>query len=245
MNIKPQLFLTMVAALAVLNIGTPGQEQGSSQQPRVDKSPQMTSRLLTEFVAANCETTLMQTDHLMMNLLNESFSKGMVIVFGKHSDYKYITSIIRNWLITYREAPQERLEFRQGGSRGPKPFVEIWLVPNGAELPAVSPPPTAEESKESKPVFIKAGIFSEAYEYPDGVAGCELPLDVEGFAELLRNNPKFRGNIVVVGPDRKYNRKREKELMAKLLDAGVQRSRIRAFVLKKRVAGVELWIRPA
>jgi hypothetical protein len=122
--------------------------------------------------------------------------------------------------------------------------IEMWLVPAGAEIPEIvsQPEPEVAEKPEKEPKTpAKPYIFSS--EFYDGVAGCGEELDLEGFAETLKKNPKSRGNIVIMLMTKADFREKEKEIIDFLTGKGIARKRLRTFYVNS-FGGVELWLLP-
>jgi hypothetical protein len=204
--------------------------------------------LLEKFSRYNCEYVLMQTDRFLVELSNNPVSTGYVIIYGKPRIAAAASREMKNW-IKNRGFDVSRTVFIDGGGIGGRAEIEFWLVPPGAAPPEPSPQPESVEpdktiasETEIRPPN-KPYIFSS--EYYDGVAGCgeSEELNLEGFAALLKENPKSRGNIVIILDTKAGFREKEKEILDYLTAKGIARKRLRTFYVNS-FGGVELWFLP-
>lgn len=204
--------------------------------------------LLEKFSRYNCEYVLMMTDRFLVELSNNPVSAGYVIIYGKPRIAAAAMREMKNW-IKIRGFDPSRTVFIDGGGIGGRAEIEFWLVPPGAAPPEPSPQPeyvesdkTAASETETRPPN-KPYIFSK--EYYDGVAGCgeSEELNLEGFAALLKENPKSRGNIVIILDTKNGFREKEKEILNYLTGKGIARKRLRTFHVNS-FGGVELWFLP-
>lgn len=230
------------ALLALFLFAAPTLAQTTDPSEQIDfQTVRPKARLFDELLNTTCELTMMTTDNLIISIQNDPSLTGVVIIYGSASEFSRTEWMIRNHLNNRKV--RDFVELKRGGAKGQRAVVQFWLVPRGAEAPEISPKPTEEDLKEVKiATFTKPTIFSS--EYMDGVPGCTLPLDIDGYAQLLKSNPKYRGNIVVLGPSRSENRAEAKRLLKKLMDSGVRKSKVRTFSQRSPDGGTELWIIP-
>ena len=199
-------------------------------------------------VGSNCEEGLAKMDGFLEALSNDPAAQGYIILYQEGNNPRSTSGRAReltNW-ISFRNFDRNRITFGRGTVQVDA-RTQFWLVPAGAENPeilAADPkalempaPPEPVESKPTKPY-----IFTS--EYADGVDGCKDPFDKAGFAEELKANPGYQGNIVIRAPSRSAFRETEKEILSELASHGVLRDRLRTFFVKESLWGIELWILP-
>lgn len=181
-------------------------------------------------------------------LQNEPSAVGYIITYASLRTVATKERQTRNY-IKVRGVDQSRFVFVNGRGRTRKPIIEFWLVPAGAEPPSPTELPEDEEAesegeiKEESVDKTKPYIFSS--EYYDGVQcyGESSEIDLEGYAQILKENPKARGNIVIIVFSKAEFRKKEKEIARFLTKKGIARKRLRTFH-KKSFGGVEIWFLP-
>lgn len=205
-------------------------------------------QLLEKFSRQNCEYVLMMTDSFMVELSNNPVSTGYAIIYGKPRIAAAAMREIRNWL-KMRRFDESRMVFIEGGGIGGRAEIEFWLVPPGAAPPEPSPQPEYVEPDKTDATVTEPRKPTEPYifsrEYYDGVAGCgeSEELNLEGFAALLKENPKSRGNVVIILDTRAGFREKEKEILDYLTGKGIARKRLRTFYVNS-FGGVEFWFLP-
>ncbi len=207
------------------------------------------ARLIERMQNPNCEYRQMIMDVFFTELNNDPNAMGYIFTFGSPRRVAEVERKIRANL-KWRKFDSSRITFVNGGGRSKKPTIEFWLVPIGADIPTPEPPvedeadfDTTEDKPEIKPDPKKPYIFSE--EFYDGGACIDdvQGLDLEGYAKFLKENPKSRGNIVILMMTKTEFREKEKEILDFLKSKGIARKRLRTFH-QKTFGGVELWILP-
>lgn len=136
------------------------------------------ARKFDEFESYNCEDMMARLDYFANDIVNEPNSKGFVIVYeGKY--FKYVnnskgedklknflprfsesafrTRLMQNYLLNFRRFPKEKILFISGGFRE-NHTVELWTVPNGANLPKSLPTFKDMKYRKGKPENICSEI---------------------------------------------------------------------------------------
>lgn len=212
----------------------------ASETATIENLPQPV--LVDKFTRGNCEDVLSRMDYFFTELQNDPTAIGYFIAYGKPKPFIIAEREARNWINIKRFDPS-RITFMRGGGNSDKAEIELWLVPSGANPPEVKsmPETVVQETEKETPKPIEPYIFSS--EYYDGIAGCEEELNLEGFAEMLKENPKSRGNIVIMELTRSGFLKKEREILRFLTKQGISRQRLKTFH-QKVFGGVELWFLP-
>lgn len=196
----------------------------------------------------NCEYHMMIMDSFFVDLQNDPNATGYIIIYAGPRTTAIAERQMRSY-IKVRGFPPDRLYFINGGGTSRKATIEFWIVPPGAESPMPTNPPeddepeSVEEINEEHLDPAKPYIFSN--EYYDGVNcyGESEEIDLEGYALILKENPKSRGNIVIMMTSQADFREKEKEILNYLAKKGINRKRLRTFHVKS-FGGVELWYLP-
>ncbi len=200
--------------------------------------------LIDKFTRSNCDEVLARMDAYMIELANNPSDSGYVIIYGKAKQTRFAEREIQNW-IKIRKYDPSRLTTIRGGSDSERAEIEFWRVPPGANPPEVKSPVETEETETPKTNPKEPYIFSS--EYYDGIAGCGSndgeEIDLEGYAKMLKENPKSRGNIVILMTSKTEFRKKEKEILNYLAKKGIARKRLKTFYVNA-FGGVELWFLP-
>jgi hypothetical protein len=206
------------------------------------------SRLVQRLEDPNCEYDMAVLDAYFIELNNDPSASGYVLIYRSPRQIFRSERQVRSYA-SNRRFPVERLVFVDGAAGGSKAIIEYWVTPAGAEPPTpVAPRPDAEPISEEtiveKPADPKEPyIFSS--EYYDGVQcyGESPEIDLDGYARMLKENRKSRGNIVILLTSKAEFRKKEKEILKYLTAQGISRKRLRTFH-QKAFGGVELWLLP-
>lgn len=200
--------------------------------------------LTAEFSHSNCEILLLEVDNFAVRLQNDPSATGYIIVNGTPRARVGAEWQIKNFIKLRRFDPS-RFVFLSGGGDSPAE-IELWLVPPGADPPMPNTSALQTRTPEKFQMPTEPFIFSD--EYADGVGGCSPPLDVEGYAALLKEYPKSRGNIVIFETSQKLFRQKEKEILNQLTKSGITRNRLRTFFKKVEAIqlqeAVQLWLLP-
>jgi len=207
--------------------------------------------LANEFrTEGNCETTLAAADRFFSELSNNPVSQGYIVIYRQGHNTASARSRrreITNW-VKIRHFDPMRITFLEGTVQV-EAKTQFWLVPPGAEPPMVVPddpkalaipkPKVAEtvEIDPSEPYIFTA-------EYADGIEGCKDPFDKEGFAQELKDNPAYRGNIVIAAGNKVDFREMERVILSELASYGVNPKLLRTFYVKASLPSTELWILP-
>lgn len=202
--------------------------------------------LVDKFVRGNCEDLLARMDGFFVQLQNNPTAQGYILINGKRRATEVALRESRNW-IKMRGFSPDRITFVLDIGFSERAELEMYLVPPGAEPPEPQPqteqPPEPEKPEPEPADPNEPYIFSS--EYYDGVAGCGdiEELDLEGYAKILKENPKSRGNVVIMVMTKAEYREKEKEILMFLTSKGIARKRLRIFH-EKTFGGVELWFLP-
>ncbi len=175
----------------------------------------------------------------MNNLQNDPTAKAYIMINGKKIARNAAEKRIKDY-IKLRGSDFERLVFLYGKA-DKTTEIELWLVPSGAKPPA--PKAAIDAASEKFEMPNEPFIFSKEY-----VLDLDESLDVEGYAEVLKEYPKSRGNIVILETSRKLFNRKEKEILAQLSNSGINRNRLKTFFKKVKAEemqqGIKLWVLP-
>jgi hypothetical protein len=103
---------------------------------------------------ANCETEMAHLDNYAIAILNEPQTKAYVIAYGgrrgtAHSEMQMRRSRIKRYLVNNRGIDEKRVIVVDGGLRESL-SIELWLVPDGSEMPKAEPTVSLKEVKYKK-----------------------------------------------------------------------------------------------
>jgi hypothetical protein len=103
---------------------------------------------------ANCETEMAHLDNYAIALLNERQTKAYVIAYGgrrgtARSEMQVRRSRIKRYLVNNRGIDKKRISVVDGGFRESL-SIELWIVPDGSEIPKTEPTVSAKEVKYRK-----------------------------------------------------------------------------------------------
>lgn len=106
----------------------------------------------TEFYG--CDFELLHLDQLLMELQNQPRVRGYIIVYAPSVGSKSDTALayaarMRRYLVVARELEAERVTVVDGGFRE-KLSYEMWVIPEGAGLPAPQPTVSRKNVKLKK-----------------------------------------------------------------------------------------------
>lgn len=216
----------------------------ASETATVEALPE--SVLIDKFTRANCEEVLSRMDYFFTELNNNPTDSAYLIAYGKPKIVATAEREANNW-IKIRRFDSSRITIIRGGGDSEKAEVELWRVPPGANPPEVKSLPETIVQETPKVVISRTEPYIFSSEYYDGIAGCggddASGLDLEGFAEMLKENPKSRGNIVIIELTKNEFLKKEKEILQFLTQQKIARKRLKTFH-QKAFGGVELWFLP-
>lgn len=207
------------------------------------------ARLVDRMTNATCEDRQARMDNFFLELNNDPSATGYIFSFGSPRIVAAVEKQMRANL-KWRKYDTSRITFVNGGGRSKKATIEFWLVPAGADAPEPEPPveneadfDTPRNNTEIKIDPKEPYIFSSEYYDGGACVGEDTELDLEGYAQKLKENPKSRGNIVIMMMTNSEFREKEKEILTFLTKKGINRQRLRTFH-RKTFGGVELWILP-
>lgn len=239
--------MSVIATLTLSFNGFDLCEKTFSETGVVEEIPK--ARMIAQLKNNNCEERQAMMDVFFVELNNEPSAMGYIFSFGSPRAVARVEKQMRANL-KWRKYDESRITFVNGGGRSKKPTVEFWIVPAGAEAPKPVLPDENEADFDTGENNTKAEIdpkkpFVHSREYYDGgsCVGEDPEIDLEGYAEYLKANPKARGNIVILMMTKAEFRQREKEILDFLKFKGIARKRLRTFH-QKTFGGVELWILP-
>ncbi len=126
------------------------------------------------------------TGRIFAALAGNQEARAAIIVHGMQGQARRYAESVRRWMIESRGVDPERLVAMYGGPSD-EMRLELWLVPQGASLPAAN---LADD-------YSKATKF-DTYGYWDGesCASDRLPA-LAIFVEALKQRPDWQGYIVV------------------------------------------------
>lgn len=207
------------------------------------------ARLFDRMKNPQCEERQARMDGFFVELQNQPDATGYIFTFGSPRSVAKVEKAMRA-NIKWRNFPSDRMVFVNGGGRSKKPTIEFWVVPAGADIPEPESPVEDEADFDTSDNTTEVEIdpkapFIHSSEYFDGGAciGEDTEIDLEGYAEYLKANPKARGNIVISLMTKAEFREKEKEILDFLKSKGIAKKRLRTFH-QKTFGGVELWILP-
>lgn len=141
--------------------------------------------LFDEFETATNGYVKMKMDSFFVELSNNPSSQGCILNYGTNREIAKREKQLRN-SITFRKFDAARIVFVNSGFRGIIK-TELWIVPAGAENPAV------------EPAANKIDEFGN-------IANGDLKARLDNFFVELQNRPNKQGSIFIVGPLRKVSR---------------------------------------
>jgi hypothetical protein len=191
----------------------------------------------------NCEEGLARLDAFLTELHNDPGASGVIAVYGDTAakGAGRIRELQLRRYTHFRNFDLTRLIFILGAPRL-SGTTQFWLVPPGAEQPAIEPAPVFTEPRPKLP-------YMHSARYVDGLPECDASgYDVDDYARLLNVEPKARARIVIRESSRPNFNRELKELTAALTKNGISRNRIVAiykYVRPNRLLeGTELWVIP-
>ncbi|HMS43055.1 MAG TPA: hypothetical protein PKE69_22695 [Pyrinomonadaceae bacterium] len=185
----------------------------------------------------NCETLLVTTDYLYIELANEPNSQGYIVISGKNSEIlkkTYIERVIEGAII-FRKLNKKRITIIRG-KETEKMTVQVWKVPTGAEKPDFNEVKwDFRLSPDIKPFvfYANSGEFE---------AICSIPSSDKVYAEFLIENPKCRGHIVIYENSPAKFRKAKADLLKNFPDT--IKNRLKFFFVRRETSIFELWLVP-
>jgi len=205
------------------------------------------ARLVDDYGNLPCEDQMARLDSYFIELQNDPAAQGHIFHYGSARAVAIAERQKRSYM-RVRNMPPDRIVFVNAGpARSIR--TQFWIVPPGAAPPEPEAPSDAEtvpeETEPEAPAPDPAKPYIYSAEYYDGVIcyGMSDEIDLGGYAAMLKENPKYRGNIVIIAMTKAEFRKKEKEIVGFLTKKGIARKRLRTFH-KKTFGGVELWILP-
>lgn len=213
------------------------------------------ARLFETVENPNCDYHMMILDGFFRELQNDPSATGYILTYGSPRSVSRMERQMRSYL-NMRKFDPTRVVFISGGLKG-NLTVEHWIVPAGADSPTVkgddlpekdtadTPKESASDTGTETDAIDKTKPYIFSSEFYDGYTcyGEENEIDLEGYAQILKENPKSRGNIVISLMTKQEFREKEKEILDFLTSKGINRKRLRTFH-QKSFGGVELWFLP-
>lgn len=216
----------------------------ASEMATVEDLPK--PQLVDKFIRGNCEDVLSRMDYFLNELNNNPMDRAYFIAYGKPKIVAIAEREARNW-VKIKGFDPSRITIIRGSSDSEKAEVELWRVPPGADPPEVKSLSETVVQENEKVALNRTEPYIFSSEYYDGIAGCGSDdgsgLDLKGFAEMLKENPKSRGNIVIIELTKNEFLKKEKEILQFLTKQKIARKRLKTFH-QKAFGGVELWFLP-
>lgn len=189
------------------------------------------AKLVNELSYEPCERIRSSLDNLMRDLLDESESKGYIVISG---DKSLETVNAKEWVdgqFKYRKFDEERwVTVKDENSKEYK--IQMWKVPKGAEMPFSFKREFDYSLSLRKPLLfygLEEGNCPEADHY-------------KMFCDFLRANPNLRGNVVVYEKTLNQFRKIKRELLKKSIS--ISPNRLRFFSRKSSYSFFQLWLIP-
>jgi hypothetical protein len=142
---------------------------------------------------------------------------------------------MKRYIQNRRFDPARILFVRAGMLENPR--TEFWLVPAGADSSEIIDGKDYGEGKWSYDLSSVTRPFILEGDYTDVYGLCPTP---DLFPNLLKANPKMRGNIVIYATSRAIFRKSEKDILSRLTKAGIERKRLRTFFVRKTKFDMEM-----
>lgn len=211
---------------------------------RFGVAPLPQARMVDEFRTGgtSCEEGFARLDSFFAELNNNPFDSGLIVIFGDAADAKAAgrrEKQLTNYF-TLRRFDRSRVRIIRGAANTGS--TQFWMVPPGADMPAIIEAPATISTPPSQPYLYAA-------EQTDGVQGCGGNLyDVEEYAKVLQADPKSTARIVISRSSQAKYRAKVREIVAELVRYGVARDRIVTvykYVRPNRMLELtELWIVP-
>lgn len=204
---------------------------------------QSPAKLVDKGGDVGCELFLALFEQFMSTIHNDPQATGYLVIYGGQGDLaKRLT--YESWAggnILSRRFPKDRIRVVHGEDTGGQFKIEFWAVPNGAPKPF-------EEAKLSYVLPEKTRPF--IFDSEDFAEGCPSSKRVF-YRELLKANPKARGNIVIEARTRKRFDQKQRDIVKEFGGKdGVAQNRLRFYFVRERRRWchpdpcVEYWIVP-
>lgn len=194
----------------------------------------------------NCEAGSRALQGFISSLANNPSSEGYIVIYterGKTGSSRQRERELRAAMKLFGGSfDRLRIEIAAFADNAK---TEFWLVPPGTLMHDIQPLDLSGVPKSPEP--------TEPYLYGmeslDGIPECKQEnYDVPSYADHLKQNPKYRGRIVIGATTRARFLRKERGIRSTLARRGVAATRVK-FVSVKADAGplsesVELWVIP-
>jgi hypothetical protein len=124
----------------------------------VEAATPISPQKFDEFKDVNCEDEMARLDNFTINLQNTPASKGVIVFYGgrrfggrlpRRGDAAARAARLKTYLTQRRGIPTEQVIVINGGYRE-EWMAELWMVPQGADLPVGRPTIPIKEIKFRK-----------------------------------------------------------------------------------------------
>ena len=182
-------------------------------------------RMIDEFRTAgnNCEEGFARLDSFLAEINNNPVDEALIVFYGDNRDPKAARrreQQMRNHL-TFRNFDRNRVRMFFGESRNDA-TTQFWLVPPGAEGPAISGvvPATGTVERPTE-------TFLYATEYVDGIPGCNGNLyDLGAFSNVVKTDVANVAKIVIGESTQARYRRKAKGIVDELRGHGIPSNKI-------------------
>jgi len=202
-----------------------------------NSDPVLVARVLT---AGACELLLANLDKLFSELIGNPNHQGYIVITPDTNGrgYRSRERQSRAWIKYHAMDPSRFTIVR--AKETPGGMTELWRVPPDADSTILvrnaetDPLPT----KSDHPYILATRSFG-------GIVGCD-DFDLSEYAQILKENTSFRGNLVIGSPTRRNFQAETLFIVAKLMELGVPSSRLKTFFKKIRSGNefIEIWVVP-
>lgn len=192
----------------------------------------------------SCGDLFARIDNLMIAISQMPGARGVIVIYEDPATRN--AGARREWQVKAHLRRRGQAASEVSVVRGPVRNVamtQLWLIGPGEKQPTLLPA-NAEFSDQGR-----SGPYLFQTERKElAVLACDPPLDIKGFADVLRGLPGSKGNIVIGEPTLALFRKKETELLAELRKYGIAKPQVAT--VHKMVGRdlmeefVELWVVP-
>lgn len=140
-------------------------------------------------------------DNFAIYLQNDPLATGYVIAYGPPGEGSgtadYRLEVTKDYFVNSRGLEAERIQTVNGGryKKTGESFVELWLVPPGAEAPR--PAEYRNDAGEFKGKYSESEAW-DGFEWGEAMGPPVGDSRLAGFADVLKSQPGLRGYVVVL-----------------------------------------------
>ncbi len=197
--------------------------------------------LVNKIGVANCEYLIAITEGFLQELANSPTSKALIVTNAKKAHLRGVSSRHKQILARFQfSSLDDRVSFvvTENNENNNEIETSFWTIPPGAPEPIIDGSTWAEP----KPDLSKPFIFG--YENENGICPKFVP---RLYAELLFQNPRSHGHIVISGETTQERIAFAKYWLESFkTDYKLQRNRFRIYYVKKKeLASAEFWYIPS